>query len=435
MNPSDSHFLINKQPVSDQQTPFSYVVTQSATDKVFWQAVNTNVNDFISSFINRGHRVGNKEGTGIVAAKLVPGTRLEDKNVQAVTALILDVDGKIRENGVESHKYIDPDTFLSRLPFRGVVHTSYNHSADLAKFRVIFPLAAPVSKEEYLRLWFWAFEECGRTCDPACKNPSRMFYLPRRSADVDPALHWIRELQGPLLSLEAVPADFKPTGPGALLLGKKKTGLHVNNSSGSKWVAADPLAVVDELINLPIYEWALAYPTDVSREAWRGLATNLGALVLDEAEMYEPCSQAFHDLSRVDRERYDYGTCERTFRDAVKSAHSVGPMTFDTLRIAGAPEDACLGYQERSPVAVARARVARKAREVARQNAMAKANTLTTDITVAPPPPLPVQPVAPTPPPPAPVVAAPPPPPPASSPDGSNGDPGGEGGPSSVSRW
>lgn len=366
--------VIGTESASQIQPLFSYVITRGATDKVNWSQHERSFDSFAETLVSRGHRVGEKDGSGIVAALMRDGGRLEDKNVLSVTAVILDVDGKIRENGVETIKYVDPDEFISRLPFRGVAHTSYNHSASLSKFRVILPLQSPVSKEDYQRLWWWAYEKCGRTCDPACKNPSRMFYLPRHAADVDPGIHWVRQLRGPYLSMADVPASFEIPGARQVADRKRRVGLHVSAHHENRYTSVDPHAVLDELMRMPVYEWALQFPAEVSREAWRGLATNLAALVVEDAEMYEPCSQAFHNLSCVDPDRYDYGTCERTFRDAVNSARNVGPMTWSTLELAGAPESACGGMLERSPVAVARSKVSRRVREQARKTALERSN-------------------------------------------------------------
>lgn len=338
---------------SQPDVQFSYVVTKSATHKVGWEQHECSFSSFAASMVSRGHRTGTKDGTGIVAAEVKEGSRLEDKNVERVTALILDVDGKVRENGAEIIRYVDPDEFLARLPFRGVAHTSFSHSKDLAKFRVIYPLAEPLPHTEFLRLWWWAYEASGRVCDPSCKNASRMFYLPRHPPDADASLHWVRELQGPLLSLNAVPSDFQIPSAASPSPYRAKTGLHTA-ADPARYRTTDPALVLDELLATPLYTWALEFPTQVSREAWRGLATNLAALVVEDENMYEACSQAFHNLSCVDPNRYNYGICEKTFRDAVKSARDVGPMTWNTLKAAGAPTEACEGHRERAPVSVAR---------------------------------------------------------------------------------
>lgn len=361
---------------SQLDVPFSYAITRSATDKENWSQHEMLFTAFVHTLQNRGHRPGMKDGSGIVAAELRHRARLEDKNVLRVTAVVLDVDGKIRENGTEIVRSIDPDEFLSKLPFRGVAHTSYNHSPALAKFRVILPLREPVTKDEFLRIWWWAYETCGRTCDPSCKNPSRMFYLPRYGDGSDPASHWIRELHGPFLSAASVPADFRiPSGAG-LAPTRHKTGLHLADHS-QRYRTADPHRVLDELLALDLYVWALEFPTQVSREAWRGLATNLAALVIEDDDMYEPCSQAFHNLSCVDPGRYSYATCERTFKDALKSARDVGPMTWTALQAAGAPEEACSGMRERSPIAVARGHAFRRAHDDAKDAVRQRANTAT----------------------------------------------------------
>lgn len=361
-------------PQQSQATqPFQFVIVRNVFDKVNWSAYSQSVDEFVRSMCKRGHYPGQKDGTAIVAAELIPGARVENKNVKAVTAIILDVDGKVRANGVESLQYVDPDDFLNRFPFRGVAHTSYNHSAALAKFRAIYPLAEPISVDEFTRLWWWTYEQTGRVCDPACKNPSRAFYLPRRPADVDASIHWVRDLPGPLLSVRAVPAGYRPPAGSAAPAMKPKTGLHVGSQT-PRYYAVDPHLVLDEMLTMPLYEWAVSSCTEVSREVWRGLATNLAALVVEDPDMYEACSQAFHNISCVDTTRYEYGNCERTFRDAVNSARNVGPMTWGTMKSHGAPADACLDVGARSPVAVARFNVAKRVESRVKLDALSQLN-------------------------------------------------------------
>jgi hypothetical protein len=107
----------------------------------------------------------------------------------------------------------------------------------------------------------------------------------------------------------------------------------------------------------------MEHPAAVTREAWRGLATNLAAAVLDHEELHEAAMELFRELSAPDIKRYSAAACDRTFRDALNSARNFGPMTFATLEEAGVPPEVCAGSAlAKAPVGVARL-LARRARD------------------------------------------------------------------------
>ena len=75
----------------------------------------------------------------------------------------------------------------------------------------------------------------------------------------------------------------------------------------------------------------------MSREVWRGIATNIAAIVLDDESQHEAGEELFHRISREDPERYNEGITHKTFMDAIKSARTHGPMTYETMFKNGAP--------------------------------------------------------------------------------------------------
>lgn len=105
-----------------------------------------------------------------------------------------------------------------------------------------------------------------------------------------------------------------------------------------------------------LYLWAFENPDDVSREVWRGLATNLAAAAGGNEEALGIAEELFLRLSKP---YFGFRESETraTFRGAVRSVESHGPMTYATLADAGAPEDTMRkglinGY--RAPVALAK---------------------------------------------------------------------------------
>lgn len=333
---------------------FRFTVTIRSDEKDRWNVGGpVSPDTFIANLIKRGHTVGPKDGTGLIAGVFAAGSRLEQKNLEYATGLILDIDGKkkktkdtppdarLSEDGKYVLEVIPPDWLLGKLPFRGVAHSSYTNTPQQPKYRVIMPLAEPVSPTEFLRLWFWIFEMTERKPDPACKNPDRMFFLPRTSQEAkDQGWSWTRQMHGPLLSYSMVPADFRIPDEYAheLTRPKKKQGAH-GAAASTRYRHTDATKLLECLLELPIYQWAIECAEDVSREVWRGLATNIAAVVMDDDNAIEAGSKAFHEISEADDNRYTWQATEKCFRDALKSAAHPGPMSYATLKLNGAPDD------------------------------------------------------------------------------------------------
>lgn len=324
-------------------TPFRYTLTRFASEKRDYTSVEGMTADsFVEAMLKRGHQVGDKDGSGIIGARFKLGSRLEQKNVVSCTALILDVDGKFKRGGEQVVEPVDPAEFLGHLPFRGVAHTSYSASPENQKFRVILPLEDEISPADHLRLWYWTFDQVQHKCDPVCKNPDRMFYLPRAPREmVDAGVHWVRELSGPTLSMAAVPSDYETPAPAhAGHRTGRAPGMHLASPAARR--VADHREVLAAFMVIPLVTWAKERASEVSRESWRGIATNLAAIVAendDDDEVYEACLEAFIDISSEDLERFDRAVACRTFADACNSVKAYGPMTFDRIIESGAPDE------------------------------------------------------------------------------------------------
>jgi hypothetical protein len=340
---------------------FQYTTTLGATNKEHLDLVERDVEEFIQIFLKRGVKTGNKDGTGIVGATFKPGTRLEQRNVEWVTALILDVDGKFKRNGEVVMEPVDPDWFIGQLPFRGIAHTSYNHTPTHPKFRVILPLEKPISMTEHRRLWYWVFHKrVDMKCDPACKNADRMFFLPRApQGAIDQKWPWVRELHGQLLNMDVIPADFQAPDEGAHEKPVRRIGLHFSQEAPRATVGG--LKVLEDFMRQPLIVWALDNPAAVSREVWRGIGLNLAHIAKEEEgneALAEACLQAYHDISAADGDRYSFSGTLRMYRDCEKSALKYGPMTFSHMLENGAPDDVAVEDQK-TPLSAARANVRR----------------------------------------------------------------------------
>ena len=338
---------------------FRFTYTKRANIKDKYDRVDHFTADtFVETMMTREMEVGGKDGTGIIGAWFLEGSRLEQRNVTSVTALIVDIDGKFKKNGVEIITPVDAAQFLAKLPFRGVAHSSHSATKAHDKFRAIYPLAKEITVEEHQRLWYWMFEQVDGQCDPAAKNPDRMFYLPRinilTAADYPP---WRRELRGPVLDYDkVVPNDFKIPN-GTVPAGKQmnRHGMHLASHS-SQFAPTDGRKLLDAFMATKLVEWAQGFPSDVSREVWRGIAMNIGTIVNDHPEdesLQEECRKAFHEISCEDMDRYDPQLTDRLFNGALVSAREYGPMTVANMLQNGAPASA-LPTNERAVIVQAK---------------------------------------------------------------------------------
>lgn len=102
-----------------------------------------------------------------------PWSYRKAKHVKAVTCMVLDLD-----DGFDRAK---ADALCRQWVHFG--HTSWRHTPDAPKARLVFPLSQPVPVAEWGEVWAagarWAAHH-GLTTDPACKDPCRAYFLPVR---------------------------------------------------------------------------------------------------------------------------------------------------------------------------------------------------------------------------------------------------------------
>lgn len=87
-----------------------------------------------------------------------------------------------------------------------------------------------------------------------------------------------------------------------------------------------------------VLRWASVCPSDVSRETWRGIATNLVCAASGHPDLVEAAFAVFDALSAADSARYRPGETRRTWDGAIDSAGAVGPMTFRHMIDHGLPQ-------------------------------------------------------------------------------------------------
>lgn len=97
-----------------------------------------------------------------------PGEGSTAERALSVGCLVLDIDGGASiEEAVER---CDPLTFA--------LHTSWRHRSEAPRFRVVLPLARPISAERWPAAWQRGVELLGLAVDRSCVNANRRYFLP-----------------------------------------------------------------------------------------------------------------------------------------------------------------------------------------------------------------------------------------------------------------
>jgi hypothetical protein len=121
-------------------------------------------------------------------ASFRPDTRRASANVTTLSALVLDYDGKDgTAPDIEALALLWANTGL-----QFVLHTSYSHTPDAHRLRIILPYARPATPDEHAQAWAWAqARSAPYVIDPACKDAARMYYVPCHAEGATPTvLHW-----------------------------------------------------------------------------------------------------------------------------------------------------------------------------------------------------------------------------------------------------
>lgn len=168
----------------------------------------------------------------------IPIGKREKERVQSVNVLVLDVEAdteavlneegkkKKDEFGDEVKKVIgvDPpvfDSMADALAFlhewHAIIHTSYSHSTEHPRYRIVVELSRPLLPNELKPLGEWAASKLGISdCyDHGALEPARLFYLPRCPSPERLALFKHKLIKGDPLDVDAILAEVKPPAPKA----------------------------------------------------------------------------------------------------------------------------------------------------------------------------------------------------------------------------
>jgi hypothetical protein len=142
------------------------------------------------------HEVGKKDGVAFVAGTFTTYDEgRKNRFVEKINLLVYDVDGVTPS---------EAEAILRRLPFKGVVYTTYRHKPELQRFRIVLLLSRPVEPDGFPVVWAWGAELIGSGIDNNCKDISRLHYLPRVPDDEAVNHAWVRRLEGPIVDPDEI---------------------------------------------------------------------------------------------------------------------------------------------------------------------------------------------------------------------------------------
>lgn len=143
-----------------------------------------------------------KDGTGIVPVRLKdPSLGRKTENIDMVTMIVLDIDCGM---SLEEAQKIMAGT-------ESVIHTTFSHTPEHPKLRVIIPLKRPVTTLHAKAIFLQMQERFSGRLDSACFDVARMFYLPCYPKDAESLFRFVH-LPGKMLELpeEFIEGDVSP---------------------------------------------------------------------------------------------------------------------------------------------------------------------------------------------------------------------------------
>ena len=194
-----------------------------------------------------------------------------------------------------------------------LIHSSYSHTTEKPKYRVILPLAEPVDASAWRGVWDRINHWLGGINDASTKDPARIYYLP--SCHKDAKDHFVRVGSGALLSLETLPhiPEAATSHPQTTL-----------PSSAQRSVNDQELGTLEELgevlTRCNFIKWA-SNPNNqanVSEPLWKAMQTNMCRFEGgDQAIHTASCHHPDYDETQTDtrteryRETSKPETCKR----------------------------------------------------------------------------------------------------------------------------
>ncbi|WP_298619099.1 phage/plasmid primase, P4 family [uncultured Zoogloea sp.] len=203
------------------------------------------------------------------------GATRKNESVTHLSMAVIDVD-----NGTPVE---DVEHMLGGITY--LIHSTYNHTVEKPKYRVILPLAEPVEASAWRGVWDRINHWLGGINDAATKDPARIYYIPSCHKDAKDRIN--RVGHGALLSL-----DMLPHIPAAATSQTQTTPPSPIQRSTNDHELGTLEELGEVLSRCNFIKWA-SHPdnqANVSEPLWKAMQTNMC--------QFEEGDQAIHAASR-----------------------------------------------------------------------------------------------------------------------------------------
>lgn len=254
---------------------------------------------FFHGKLKRDLKVSDKNGPAIVGAIFRPGGKRRLEDMEGATCLILDID-----NGVTQ-----PDEIIELFPYEGVAYSSYSHTEDHPRFRLIIPFknGVKLDTDSWKDLWDWADKRIGSqgVLDRDCRQPVALYYLPRVPDEDALETAWIKPMKGQYLNPREILRGFAGKAE------HKKLARYRGESTfqeAREVIEALPLDVCDDRgkwikVGMAMHE--LESGSDRCLELWRAWSEKSDSYVDGE------CAQKWRGFSTKGGDAVTLGTLKR----------------------------------------------------------------------------------------------------------------------------
>jgi putative DNA primase/helicase len=210
----------------------------------------------LSRFLTKHEATEQKDGAAFGFYKLKPGLTRANANIEFADLVALDFDQCISYGEISE----------AAKRYAHLFHTSFSHTAECPKGRLVMPLSRPAKPSEWPDLWRGAYRLTHTMADPQAKDISRLYYTARHPIGGE-ALAFARVNEG-----EWIDTDW------LIELGKQKDSV-------------DATATV--LASLAGNSTTAAYPFDIER-----IKSALAKIDWDNRAMWLKAGMALHSTGK-----------------------------------------------------------------------------------------------------------------------------------------
>lgn len=142
-------------------------------------------------------------------ASFRPGTRRAIENVTHLSLFVADLDALSEQDALRFLECLEARNWAA------VVYSTWSNATKPISFRAVLPLAYPVPAQDWSRTWRAISHALGDLSDPACKDPSRLYFgaFAPVGTEEDAFSHVIQGDPVDPSILPAPPAELAPTQP------------------------------------------------------------------------------------------------------------------------------------------------------------------------------------------------------------------------------